>query len=790
VKRKIFLSLFIFSLIFSQNPENAFIIIIDGLRNDEAFESESLYIPHIWNDLKPLGTIYTRFWNKGWTATTAGHNTIACGVRQIVRNTGGVPQDIRPEKPTFFEYYRQFLNLPETACGAIMGKGNCRCVDFSLEPYYGENFKGFLIYNGDDTTIANWVHKIMDSLHPRLVFINLREVDAKGHSGDYSAYLSAIKIADSIIYEFYKHIQGIPPYTDTFYRNKTIMIVTTDHGRNDDAHLGFSGHGEWDHGCRHLLFLALGPEIRQNIIIDSIERDQIDIIPTLGYLLGFPTYFSEGEIMTEMIEPNFQPRLNLKSNYYSFNYLNLSSNSGFSRDPEIIVDKEGRIHLIWLDNTRGKWEVYYRKSYDGGLTWTPIRIIFDFPGRDTVIWYSRISADDSLIVSGMGYAKVAQRIDSLSPSRIDSTFIWYPWVATSIDGGENWQVVSFLDSNMGSCASPVSVKNNRYAIAYWQIGKFSWERTQKGLYFNWRPFQQNWQEEPKRIINRNFQSFDLLDDSNYFHIIGSCLQPGDEDYEIGYWQSENGDSWRTQWITRDTPPEIFYDFDPSLVKDDTDFLHLVWARKPNENGNWQIYYSKSIDNGYSWTPIIQITQSPSSAWKPKLIAKRDSLYVLFVDYRDNNSEIYLIRSTNRGLSWLPEERITYNNSFSTNPKGVIWNDKLLVVWQDFQAGNWDIFLERINTSVSIQKEDNFYYKISTPFLSDNFFLNLALPYQAKVQIDLYDVKGAYLKTILKKELNKGNHQLTFKKERIFKGIYFLILRMDKKLLKEKIILFN
>jgi hypothetical protein len=38
-------------------------------------------------------------------------------------------------------------------------------------------------------------------------------------------------IVDSLIYEFWKHIQALPPYTDTFYKNKTVMIVTTDHNR-------------------------------------------------------------------------------------------------------------------------------------------------------------------------------------------------------------------------------------------------------------------------------------------------------------------------------------------------------------------------------------------------------------------------------------------------------------------------------------------------------------------------------------------------------------------------------
>ena len=60
----------------AQIAQNVFVVVVDGMRNMEAFESESLYTRHIWNDLRPIGTINKRFWNRGWTATTGGHTTI------------------------------------------------------------------------------------------------------------------------------------------------------------------------------------------------------------------------------------------------------------------------------------------------------------------------------------------------------------------------------------------------------------------------------------------------------------------------------------------------------------------------------------------------------------------------------------------------------------------------------------------------------------------------------------------------------------------------------------------
>jgi hypothetical protein len=48
----------------------------------------------------------------------------------------------------------------------------------------------------------------------------------------------------------------------------------------------------------------------------------------------------------------------------------LTSTTGSSASPAIAVDSSGRIHLAWQDNTPGNYEIYYKKSTDGGLNWT------------------------------------------------------------------------------------------------------------------------------------------------------------------------------------------------------------------------------------------------------------------------------------------------------------------------------------------------------------------------------------------------------------------------------------
>jgi BNR repeat-like domain len=48
-------------------------------------------------------------------------------------------------------------------------------------------------------------------------------------------------------------------------------------------------------------------------------------------------------------------------------------NAGFSISPKIGADSSGNLHVVWQDDTPGHWEVYYARSANGGASWTASR---------------------------------------------------------------------------------------------------------------------------------------------------------------------------------------------------------------------------------------------------------------------------------------------------------------------------------------------------------------------------------------------------------------------------------
>jgi len=265
--------------------QNVFIVVIDGVRYSESFGSGAKYIPHLFNDLKPLGTLFTNFRiaEEGMTSTNPGQASILTGNWQLIANNGTE----HPNKPTLFEYYRKAFDAKETDCFIVAGKKKLDALAFSSFPDYGKDFKAstkcFDLNNNNK--VYDSLIVALDNYHPKLVLVNFPMTDKEAHSGSWDGYIAALENADSLIYLLYNKIQS-----DPFYKDNTTLLITNDHGRHTD---NFTNHGCDCDGCEHIMLLAVGNNFEANGINDSLHY-QIDICKTVGGILSFETPFSQG----------------------------------------------------------------------------------------------------------------------------------------------------------------------------------------------------------------------------------------------------------------------------------------------------------------------------------------------------------------------------------------------------------------------------------------------------------------------------------------------------------------
>lgn len=282
--------------------KNVIVAVMDGVRWAETFgDPNRALIPNL-AAMEKDGTLCTnvRIAGPGISVTRQGHSTISTGTWQTVALAGA-----RMTMPTFFEYARNELGWKQTDCYAIFGKGMYAYADFSSMPGYGADYRPWFIKGigeaemKNDDTVLETVTGAMDKDKPHLIFINFGYTDHIAHVGTYDQHKEAIRHCDEVFGKLWKKVQSTPGYKD-----ETTVFFVNDHGRHDDRPNepanGVQSHGDQCNGCRHIMWLAVGPDVKRGVKIDK-ELLQIDICPTVGELLGFQTTFSEGNVISDML---------------------------------------------------------------------------------------------------------------------------------------------------------------------------------------------------------------------------------------------------------------------------------------------------------------------------------------------------------------------------------------------------------------------------------------------------------------------------------------------------------
>ncbi|NWF91184.1 MAG: exo-alpha-sialidase [Ignavibacteriaceae bacterium] len=109
-------------------------------------------------------------------------------------------------------------------------------------------------------------------------------------------------------------------------------------------------------------------------------------------------------------------------------------------------------------------------------------------------------------------------------------------------------------------------------------------------------------------------------------------------------------------------------------------VHVVW--QDSGPGNDEIYYLGSLDNGSTWSGRrLTVTDDPSKV--PSVAASSTFVHVVWQEWPSSAcEEIHYLRSTDLGLTWVPEETLAAGESPATNPSVAADGSVVHVVWSD------------------------------------------------------------------------------------------------------------
>ncbi len=351
----------------------------------------------------------------------------------------------------------------------------------------------------------------------------------------------------------------------------------------------------------------------------------------------------------------------------------LAWTSGNSFNPAIAVDSSGNPHVVWNDSTPGNYEVYYKKSSNGGTIWTTSqRLTFN----------SGISWSPAIAVGPSANLHLVWT-DSTSEN-------WESYYKKSSNGGISWTTSQRLTWNSGFSTYPsvaVDSSGNPHVV---------WEDSTPGNYEVYYKKSSNggavWTAGQKLTSTSGDSGIPAVavDSSGNLHVVWTEETSGNA--EIYYKKSSNGGtSWTTgQRLTWTSG----YSTDPSVAVDSSGNLHVVWT--DDTSGHDEIYYKKGSNGGAIWTAGQKLTSTSGASEIPSIaVDSSGDLHLVWGDDTPGNYEIYYKKGSNGGANWTASQRITWTMGFSGAPSIVIDPaDNLHLVWYDSTPGNYEIYYRK------------------------------------------------------------------------------------------------
>ena len=323
-----------------------------GARDQETFAPEGQEnIPHMMAELVPQSSFFSHVVNRGILGHYVATASLATGVYETLNNFAAVP----PQHPTVFEYFRRDLKRPATDTWVVapsngfnrIGESECRPYGagatvilpkhllqaarpggadldhllrdnyenplYTPEPGGGEFELGQLdrilrlsvadftaharTLSSPDELSVYIARRLMQQEAPSLLWITMHDIDV-AHSGAYSLYIEGIRRTDRLCGELWQAVQSHPEYA-----GNTTMFVLPDFGRDADYEAGGNGfqhHRTGDLTSRTTWMMVLGAGVKPGVIYDE-PMQSIDLVPSLGAIMGFSPAQSKGKPIPELI---------------------------------------------------------------------------------------------------------------------------------------------------------------------------------------------------------------------------------------------------------------------------------------------------------------------------------------------------------------------------------------------------------------------------------------------------------------------------------------------------------
>jgi hypothetical protein len=410
------------------------------------------------------------------------------------------------------------------------------------------------------------------------------------------------------------------------------------------------------------------------------------------------------------------------------------------------------IHIVWQDNRDGNNEIYYKRSTDGGINWgSDIRLTNN----------SNASAYPSIAVSGSFVHVVWQ------DNRDGNNEIYYKG---SNDSGLSWGPDKRLTNNASFSLYPSNAVSGPVIHVVWEDYR---DGNAEIYYKSSTDVGISWGSDT-RLTNNSWDSWypSVSVSGTNVHVV---WWDDNDSSEIYYKRSTDaGVSWST---VKNLTNNVSYSSYPSIAVSGSR-VNVVW--QDDYNSIFEIYYKGSTDAGVSWSADAQLTNDTAFSYYPSMAVSGPAIHIVWEDYRNGNAEIYYKRSTDAGLSWSPDMRLTNNSAFSWFPFVAVSGSVAQVLWCDDRDGNFEIYSKRdptgnpigiSNISSGIPEKFELRQNYPNPF-NPSTKITFSIPGADNVKLTVFDLLGREVSTLVSEQLRPGNYEIDWDGSRYSSGVYY------------------
>ena len=331
-----------------------------------------------------------------------------------------------------------------------------------------------------------------------------------------------------------------------------------------------------------------------------------------------------------------------------------------------IASSGGNVYVTWMDQTPGNYEIYFRRSLDGGATWEMAKRLSSTAG---------FSAEPTIAVSG---AYVYVTWHDFTPGNADIFF------RRSTDYGATWDGKKRLTNNAGDSMRPRVAASG--ANVY-----MTWEDVTPGnseTYFRRSTDNGSTWKSAKRITNTAENSVyqDIAVDGGDVYLVWNEGESGS--YQIYFCRSSN---WGAAWDEAQPLTLGAYDYDFPRIAVSGSAVYLVF--RSNCEGEYNLFFTKSEDSGGSWESLKQLTFNSGYSYVSGIAAENAKVYLAFFNMTAGDNDVYCRKSADGGDTWNASQRLTNNAGGSANPRVCLGAANVYVVYYDDTPGNKEIFVK-------------------------------------------------------------------------------------------------